>query len=183
MFFSRRIGLTEDRRPVPIIGGAKVTGRAAGLDLGFLSVQTDDFEGTPGSNYTVFRAKKNILARSNVGLFASNRQASGDDYNRVFGADANFTIFKNTDIQGFIGRSDHSRAATATTRSGGSSTTGSATSTKSSSSISTSATTSSTTSASCGAAESSAPTACSSGSRGRSASTSAISCSAGRSST
>ena len=106
MFFSRRIGLTEDRLPVPIIAGAKVTGRAAGIDLGFLNVQTDDFEQTPGSNYTVFRAKKNILARSNVGLFASNRQASGNDYNRVFGADANFTVFKNTDIQGFIGRSD-----------------------------------------------------------------------------
>ena len=106
MFFSRRIGLTEDRLPVPIIAGAKVTGRAAGIDLGFLNVQTDDFEQTPGSNYTVFRAKKNILARSNVGLFASNRQASGNDYNRVFGVDANFTVFKNTDIQGFIGRSD-----------------------------------------------------------------------------
>ena len=53
----------------------------------------------------MFRAKRNILARSNVGLFASNRQASSGDYNRVFGADANFTILKNTDIQGFIGRS------------------------------------------------------------------------------
>ncbi len=105
MFFSRRIGLTDDRRPVPVLGGAKVTGRAAGLDIGLLSVQTDDFEGTPGSNYTVFRAKRNILARSNVGLFVSNRQSSSGDYNRVFGADANFTIFKNTDIQGFIGRS------------------------------------------------------------------------------
>jgi hypothetical protein len=105
MFFSRRIGLTADRRPVPVIGGAKVTGQAGGFDVGFLNVQTDDFESTPGSNYTVFRTKRNILARSNVGLFASNRQASGSDYNRVVGADANFTIFKNTDIQGFIGRS------------------------------------------------------------------------------
>ena len=105
MFFSRRIGLTDDRRPVPVLGGVKVTGQAAGLDVGLLSVQTDDFEGTPGSNYTVFRAKRNVLARSNVGVFASNRQASSGNYNRVFGADANFTILKNTDIQGFIGRS------------------------------------------------------------------------------
>jgi hypothetical protein len=105
MFFSRRIGLTEDRRPVPIIAGGKVTGRAAGLDVGLLNVQTNDFEGTPGSNYTVFRAKRNVLSRSNVGLFMANRQATGGDFNRVFGADANFTILKNTDIQGFLGRS------------------------------------------------------------------------------
>jgi hypothetical protein len=105
MFFSRRIGLTGDRRPVPVIAGGKVTGRTGGLDLGLLNVQTDSFGGSPGSNYAVFRAKRNILARSNVGLFLSNRQSSGGDFNRVFGADANFTVFKNTDIQGFLGRS------------------------------------------------------------------------------
>lgn len=111
MFFSRRIGLTPDRTPVPILAGAKVTGRAAGLDVGLLNVQTDSYllpgssEREDGSNYTVFRAKRNVLARSNVGLFASNRQSSGGDYNRVFGADANFTVFRNTDIQGFVGRS------------------------------------------------------------------------------
>lgn len=105
MFFSRRIGLTADRRPVPVIAGGKVTGRAGGLDIGLLNVQTGRFQGSPGSNYAVFRAKRNILARSNVGMFVSNRQSSRGDFNRVFGADANFSIFKNTDIQGFLGRS------------------------------------------------------------------------------
>lgn len=105
MFFSRRIGLTDDRRPVPVIAGGKVTGRAGGLDIGLLNVQTGRFSGSPGSNYSVFRAKRNVLARSNVGLFVSNRQSSHGDFNRVFGADANFTVFKNTDIQGFLGRS------------------------------------------------------------------------------
>jgi hypothetical protein len=45
------------------------------------------------------------LARSNVGLFVSNRQADGADYNRVIGGDANFTLFKNTDVQGFLAKS------------------------------------------------------------------------------
>lgn len=105
MFFSRRIGLTPDRRPAPILGGAKVTGRAAGLDIGLLNVQTDELEDMPGSNYTVLRAKRNVLSRSNVGVFLSNRESSGRDDNRVMGADANFTLFKNTDLQGFVGRS------------------------------------------------------------------------------
>lgn len=105
MFFSRRIGLTPDRRPLPILGGAKLIGRASGLDLGVLSVQTDRSGSTPGSNYSVLRAKRNVLARSNVGWFLSNRQTSSADYNRVVGADATFTVRKNTDLQGFLARS------------------------------------------------------------------------------
>jgi hypothetical protein len=105
MFFSRRIGLTEDREPVDIIGGAKLIGRAGGMDLGVMSVQTDRLDQTPGSNYTVMRAKRNVLARSNIGAFFSNRQARADNYNRVVGADATFALFKNTDFQGFLARS------------------------------------------------------------------------------
>jgi hypothetical protein len=105
MFFSRRIGLTEDRRPVPLLGGGKLTGRAAGFDVGLLNVQTDDVEQTPGANYTVIRARRNVLARSNVGMFVSNRQSSRSDFNRVVGADANFTLLKNTDLAGFLGKS------------------------------------------------------------------------------
>jgi hypothetical protein len=104
MFFSRRIGLTDDRRPVPIVAGGKLTGRAAGFDLGLLDVQTDRFEGQPGSNYFVVRAKRNVLARSNVGVFASNRLAGARRANTVFGADVNLTLLKNTDLQGFVGR-------------------------------------------------------------------------------
>jgi hypothetical protein len=105
MFFSRRIGLTDDRAPVSVKGGGRLVGHAAGLDLGLLSVQTGQLNGTPGSNYLVLRAKRNVLARSNVGLFASNRQATTSDYNRVVGGDVNFSVFKNTDIQGFLAKS------------------------------------------------------------------------------
>ena len=105
MYFSRRIGLTDDRVAVPVKGGGKLVGHGAGLDIGLLDVQTGRFGTTPGSNYLVFRAKRNVLARSNVGLLASNRQATGSDYNRVIGGDVNFTVFKNTDIQGFLAKS------------------------------------------------------------------------------
>jgi hypothetical protein len=105
MFFSRRIGLTDDRTPVPILAGGKLVGRAAGLDLGVLSVQTGRAERAPGSNSTVIRAKRNVFARSNVGGFLSNRQSAPNEYNRVAGADATFTLFKNTDLQGFLARS------------------------------------------------------------------------------
>ena len=105
MFFSRRIGLTEERSPVPIVAGAKLTGHATGMDVGVLNVQTARANGLPGSNYTVVRTKRNVLARSNVGAFVSNRQSSGGEYNRVAGGDATLTLFKNTDVQGFLARS------------------------------------------------------------------------------
>lgn len=105
MFFSRRIGLTDDRVPVPVRGGAKLVGHAAGLDIGLLDMQTGRFDATPGSNYLVFRAKRNVLARSNVGVFVSNRQAAGTADNRVIGGDVNFTLFKNTDVQAFLAKS------------------------------------------------------------------------------
>ncbi|HET7746744.1 MAG TPA: DUF5916 domain-containing protein, partial [Vicinamibacteria bacterium] len=105
MYYSRRIGLTEDRREVPLIAGAKVIGRAGGFDLGLLNVQTGSRDDAAAANYTVFRAKRNVLARSNLGAFFSNRQSAGDDHNRVAGADLNLTIRKNTDIQAFVARS------------------------------------------------------------------------------
>lgn len=105
MFFPRRIGLTEDRQPVPLRFGGKLIGRARGFDLGLLNAQTGEYRGRAGSNYTVFRLKRNILARSNIGTFISSRQSSSNNYNRVIGSDANFTLFKNTDIQGSIGKS------------------------------------------------------------------------------
>ena len=105
MFFSRRIGLTEARETVPIIGGAKLVGRAAGMDVGVLAAQTASASRQPGSNYTVVRTKRNVLARSNIGMFLSNRQSSASEYNRVAGGDATFTLFKNTDVQGFLARS------------------------------------------------------------------------------
>lgn len=105
MFFSRRIGLTEDRQPVPVLGGGRLVGHAGGLDVGVLSVQTGRFDRIPGSHYTVARAKRNVFARSYVGGFFSNRQASRADYNRVIGADASFTFLKNVDLAGFISKS------------------------------------------------------------------------------
>ena len=74
-FHSRTIGLSEDQEPIDIIAGLKLTGQLTGLDLGFMSVQTDDFKATPGSNYSVLRVRKKLLSRSVVGFSGTNRQS------------------------------------------------------------------------------------------------------------
>ncbi len=56
MYFSRRIGLTDDREPVPIIAGAKVTGRAAGHGRGIPERADERFRGSRPPAITPSRA-------------------------------------------------------------------------------------------------------------------------------
>ena len=77
------------------------------MDVGVLNVQTERFRGDSPAATTPSRARSATSSRAPTSACSpSNRQSRASDYNRVIGADANFTVFKNTDIQGFIGRSD-----------------------------------------------------------------------------
>jgi hypothetical protein len=106
LFFSRRIGLTDEGEQIPILGGARLTGRAAGFGVGVLSMQTDDVEALPGTNYTVVRARRDVLRNSDVGAIFMNRQStSAADYNRVLGADANFRFLKYLSWNSFFVKS------------------------------------------------------------------------------
>ena len=89
LFFSRRIGISEDRKPLPIIGGTRLTGQVGGLVVGGMWMRTEEFEGTPGSDYGVVRVRKNILSGSDIGGIFMVRDAVNDptSYNRVYGAD------------------------------------------------------------------------------------------------
>ena len=95
LFFSRRIGLSEAREPLPILAGARLTGRAGGYYLGLMNIQTRSRDETPANNFTVARVRRDILANSDVGLMFINRQSSQRDYNRSFSADANFVFFRD----------------------------------------------------------------------------------------
>ena len=44
-FFSRRIGLSDTGQPIPILGGARLTGRQGDYTLGLLNIQTERFDG------------------------------------------------------------------------------------------------------------------------------------------
>lgn len=114
LFHSRRIGLSPRRLPVPIVAGGRLTGRLQGFTLGLLNVQTERFEpeNIRASNYSVARIKRDVLGRSSVGAFFLNREQSGiDDYNRVYGADANFVFFRYFSVGGFLGKSSFPRPA------------------------------------------------------------------------
>ncbi|MEE8348637.1 MAG: DUF5916 domain-containing protein [Acidobacteriota bacterium] len=107
LFFSRRIGLSPAGEVIPIIAGAKLTGRIGPYTLGAIEMQTEDQFGVEGSNYAVFRLKRDVLERSSVGAMFTNRQSSLlDDHNRVFGVDGLFVLADNLTLQGFLANTE-----------------------------------------------------------------------------
>jgi len=83
LFFTRRIGIDTLGTPVPIVGGGRLTGRAAGFTLGALEIVTDELEGRQASNsYSVLRAVRELPSRSRVGVLAVERIATRNSADR-----------------------------------------------------------------------------------------------------
>ena len=96
LFYSRRIGLDNDGNTIPILGGARLTGRTGDWDIGFLSMQTKSTDDFASNNYSVFRVKKRIInPYSDAGfLLTSNIDADGNN-NTVYGFDSNIRVGKD----------------------------------------------------------------------------------------
>ncbi|MDE3156026.1 MAG: carbohydrate binding family 9 domain-containing protein [Acidobacteriota bacterium] len=107
LFFSRRIGLSSTGAPIPILGGARLTGWTHGVGIGLMTAQTGRSGRTPGNNYTVLRVRRDLFRNSDVGAIFMMRQASGSsqDFNRVYGVDANLRFFGNLDWSSYAIRS------------------------------------------------------------------------------
>ena len=106
-FNSRQIGLTPDGRVIPIVGGARLTGRVGSWDLGALDMQTQRAFSTPAENFGVLRARRNLFGKSDIGVLLQNRAATDSNtWNRSVGMDANLRISTSTIISGYAARSD-----------------------------------------------------------------------------
>ena len=115
-FFSRRIGLS-DGEIVPILGGARLTGRAGKYTVGLMSMQTADFwtaadlddngnveeesEFLPTTNFTVVRMKRDIFSKSEIGGIIVNKDTEGPEFNRTYGVDSSFNFFTYLDINAY----------------------------------------------------------------------------------
>ena len=119
VFHSRQIGIARGDE-ISIIAGTKLTGRAGDWNIGLLNVQTAEHEFAtdpddpaaesnfePSTNWTVARIKRNVGARSSLGVILTNRQSSGDDYNRVMGFDADLNPNQNLNVSGYYTVSDN----------------------------------------------------------------------------
>jgi hypothetical protein len=112
LFFSRRIGIGEEGRIVPIRAGARLSGKTGSYNVGFLNMQTDSAFGlTPGNNFTVARLSREFPTRSNLGVIFVNRTATGelagnDNWNRTWGIDGKLGIGEEWTIQGYAARTE-----------------------------------------------------------------------------
>ncbi len=87
VFYTRRIGISPDRKQVPIIGGARLSGKIGDYRIGMLNMQTDRKNGMPSTNYSVLRVKKDVLEKSSVGFIATNLYSNGGHDNQAVGVD------------------------------------------------------------------------------------------------
>jgi uncharacterized protein DUF5916/cellulose/xylan binding protein with CBM9 domain len=102
-FFSRRIGLSSAGTPIPILGGARVSGQVKRYDLGFLTMKTERLDATPSNNFFVGRLKRNLLRNSWVGSLVTNRDSTiSGDYNRLYGSDAHFQFYNKLEFDSFL---------------------------------------------------------------------------------
>ena len=89
LFFTRRIGIDTLGNPVPIIGGARLSGRAGAATVGLLQIFTDDAPNAQAQSFSVGRISREYGGRSRIGAIAVQRQSldDGDSWNRTYGVD------------------------------------------------------------------------------------------------
>ncbi len=124
-FFSRRIGLYEGQE-VPILVGAKMTGRQGDFNIGVLDVQTrrvkaSDLAGGDGAdlaaadlrgqNLLVARVARNLGRQSSIGAIVTHGNPAGTGANTLVGIDArmatsSFRENKNLSLNLFLLRTD-----------------------------------------------------------------------------
>jgi hypothetical protein len=86
MFFSRQIGIDEDEGEVPILGGARLTGRVGGQTVGLINIVTDDAHGLSRESFSAARVKRDVGESNYVGVMATDRRGGGA-WNTVVGVD------------------------------------------------------------------------------------------------
>ncbi|MEZ5042031.1 MAG: DUF5916 domain-containing protein [Saprospiraceae bacterium] len=110
LFFSRRIGIGANGQQVPIIGGARLSGKVNKTNIGLLSMFTEgvEEEAIDPNNFTVARVNHEFAKRSAIGAAFINREGMGDledDFNRTYAFDGRLGLGKKAQLSGFYAKS------------------------------------------------------------------------------
>ena len=108
LFYSRKIGL-EQGRVVPIVGGARVTGKVGQFDVGALNIHAGDevVSASEPTNFTVVRLRRDVLRRSSIGGMFTNRsvsRAAPGEASQAWGVDGTFAFFENVSFISYFAR-------------------------------------------------------------------------------
>ena len=107
LFFSRAIGIHQGQ-PVPIKGGARLSGRTAGLNVGLLHIETGGVSdlGADAHGYSVARLAKELPNRSRVGGLFINKSGPAGAFNRTRAVDAAVGVGEAVTFGTFVANTD-----------------------------------------------------------------------------
>jgi hypothetical protein len=115
MFFSRRIGIGPSGEPIPVDGGARLSGKIGdSTNVGLLYMSTEAVDGVaPANDFTVARVSRELPNRSAIGAIfvgrdgdGSLQRGPGDDYNRTYAVDGRWGIGDNVILESWLARTD-----------------------------------------------------------------------------
>ncbi len=108
LFFSRRIGISEDGSVIPIKYGTRVSGKANRTNVGFLYMRTDELDTTaPADDFIVGRVSQEFDNRSSLGAIYVGRSPTGKyaelwEDNQAYGLDGRLGIGKYGLVSGYV---------------------------------------------------------------------------------
>ena len=81
-FHSRRIGLSQNREIVPIVGALKTVGRSGPFQIGFMGAYLDDFKGVNSKPVFATRISRNLGDYSTLGFIGTvgDPHSNGDNF-------------------------------------------------------------------------------------------------------
>ncbi|MGD2070135.1 MAG: DUF5916 domain-containing protein, partial [Gemmatimonadota bacterium] len=88
-FYSRRIGLAEDRSEVPIDVGLRALGKQGGTTFGAMALHTAATEAVEAADFGVVRWRQDVLDESSVGVLAVGRRGGGSSH-ATYGVDLRY---------------------------------------------------------------------------------------------
>lgn len=105
-FYTRKIGLNDQRETVPIIAGARLLGKESKNTIGIMSIQSAADDGQPSTNYSALSWRNDIGKQSVIGVmtatkFESNRLHTTNAVNGRYST-SKFLKNKNLDMGGAI---------------------------------------------------------------------------------
>lgn len=101
-YYTRRIGLSQNGEPVPILAAGKVSGRLGGYELGATTAVLDNFNGVDSTTVFAGRLTRPVFGDSTVGLIATAGDPRSDGDNAMVGCDFRFQTTELFDQQTLI---------------------------------------------------------------------------------
>ncbi len=115
LFFSRRIGISEEGDPVPLEWGARLAGKASRWSLGLIQAHTGSLstaeETVLDTDWTVARVKREVGRRSSVGALVTRKEAGAGGASTGYGVDWTVRPTNRLSVWGFAAASDVDGAA------------------------------------------------------------------------